>query len=39
MKIPNITVQMTALVVVAILITTACSKQKPPTEPEPAVPV
>ena len=38
MKILNITVQMTTLVVAAILITTGCSKQKPPTESKPAAP-
>src|ERR1017187_8337955 len=38
MKIPNITVQMTTLVVAAILITTGCSKQKTPTESQPAAP-
>jgi hypothetical protein len=38
MKIPNITVQMTTLVVAAILITTGCSKHKPPTESQPAAP-
>jgi len=38
MKTPNITVQMTTLVVAAILITTGCSKQKSPTESKPAAP-
>ena len=38
MKILNITVQMTTLVVAAILITTGCSKQKSPTESKPAAP-
>jgi hypothetical protein len=38
MRVLNTTVQMTTLVVAAILITTGCSKQKPPTESQPAAP-
>ena len=38
MRIPNITVQMSALVVAALLIATGCSKQKSPTESKPAAP-
>src|SRR5437870_267656 len=38
MKILNITIQMTALIVAAILIATGCSKQKPSTESQTAAP-
>lgn len=38
MKTPNITVQMTTLVVAAILIATGCSKHKPTTESQTTAP-
>ena len=38
MRIPNVTVQIGTLVVAAILITTGCSKQEPPTESKLAAP-
>jgi hypothetical protein len=38
MKILNITVRITTLVVATILITTSCSKYKPPTESKPIAP-